>query len=173
MTMKPACLLLCLAVSSAPICAEPTDPCTGLEGAALTLCRSNQQTLKQQERLERELQEQRERQNQLDQQERDVQQQLQAMRLQNESLRKQLDSQRANPPARPVATVSPAAAAALKSQDLKSWKADNPWYGTDYARTQFASRYIKQLQKEQPDLAGRELLDAVSAKVNATFGTKH
>jgi hypothetical protein len=60
-----------------------------------------------------------------------------------------------------------------RSQDLKSWKADNPWFGSDYARTQFAMRYIKQLQQERPDLAGRELLDAVSTKVNETFGAKH
>ena len=34
-------------------------------------------------------------------------------------------------------------------------------------------RYMKQLQKERPDLAGRELLDAVSTKVDETFGAKH
>jgi hypothetical protein len=31
-------------------------------------------------------------------------------------------------------------------------------------------RYTKQLQKQRPDLAGREFLDAVSMKVNETFG---
>jgi hypothetical protein len=62
---------------------------------------------------------------------------------------------------------------ASKSQEVKSWKADNPWFGSDYAKTQFATRYIKQLQKERPDLAGRELLDAVSTKVNETFVAKH
>jgi hypothetical protein len=34
-------------------------------------------------------------------------------------------------------------------------------------------RYTKQLQQERPDLTGRALLDAVSAKVNETFDAKH
>jgi TolA-binding protein len=159
--MKPAYLLLSLAVFSGAICAEQTDTCAGLEGTGLTQCRQN--------RLEQQLQQQQERQNQLDRQQREVQQQLESMRLQNESLRKQLERATANPPARPVATVTTEAS---KGQDLKSWRADNPWYGSDYARTQFATRYIKQLQQERPDLAGRELLDAVSTKVNETFGAK-
>ncbi len=128
-------------------------------------CRSTQQTLRQQELLEQQIQQQQERQNQLDKQQREVQQQLESMRLQNESLRKQLEREMANPPSRPAADAS-------KNPDLKSWKADNPWFGTDYARTQFATRYIKQLQQERPDLSGRELLDALSAKVNETFA-KH
>ena len=60
-----------------------------------------------------------------------------------------------------------------KSADVKSWKADNPWFGSDYVKTQFAMRYVKELQKEQPDLAGRDLLDALSSKVNQTFAAKH
>jgi hypothetical protein len=32
---------------------------------------------------------------------------------------------------------------------------------------------MKQLEKERPDLTGRELLDAVSTKVNETFGARH
>lgn len=54
--------------------------------------------------------------------------------------------------------------------ELKSWKADNPWFGSDYSRTQFAMRYAKQLQQERPDLAGRPFLDAISAKVTDKFG---
>jgi septal ring factor EnvC (AmiA/AmiB activator) len=140
-----------------------------LDGTALTLCRSNQQTLQLQQQLEQQLQEQKERQNQLDKQQREVQQQLETMRLQNETLRKQLEREAVTRPASPVAA---AAAASTRSADLKSWKAENPWYGTDYARTQFATRYMKRLEKEQPDLVGRELLDAVSAKVNETFPVK-
>jgi hypothetical protein len=34
-------------------------------------------------------------------------------------------------------------------------------------------RYAKQLQQERPDLVGRELLDALSTKVDQTFGAKH
>jgi Skp family chaperone for outer membrane proteins len=161
--MKPGYLLLSLSVFSGAICAEQTDTCAGLDGAGLTQCR--------QDRLEQQLQQQQERQNQLDKQQREVQQQLDSMRLENESLRKQLEREAANRPARLAATNSKDDAA--KSQDLKSWKADNPWFGSDYAKTQFATRYIKQLEHERPDLVGRELLDAVSTKVNETFGAKH
>jgi TolA-binding protein len=174
--MKPGCLLLGLAVFSGAICAEQTDSCAGLEGSGLAQCRSTQQTLQQQERLEQQLRQQQERQNQLDQQQREVQQQLESMRLQNESLRKQLERDTANQAARPVATASTASTASTrsaKSQDVKNWKADNPWFGSDYAKTQFATRYTKQLEQERPDLAGRELLDAVSTKVNETFASKH
>jgi hypothetical protein len=98
------------------------------------------------------------------------------MRLENENLRKQVERQAASQPARPVATNSMDSAKGLdasKSMDLKNWRAENPWFGSDYPKTQFAMRYIKQLQKERPDLAGRELLDALSAKVNETFGARH
>ncbi len=168
--MKSACLVLCLAVFSGGIRAEQTDACAGLEGAGLTQCRSNQQTLLLQERLEQQLQQQQERQNQLDKQQREVQQQLESMRLQNESLRKQLEREMANPPARPGAKDSKDSS---KNPELKNWKADNPWFGSDFPRTQFAMRYIKQLQQDRPDLGGRELLDALSTKVNETFGTQH
>jgi TolA-binding protein len=168
--LKPVCLLLCLAAFSGMICAEPSDSCSGLEGAGLRQCRTNQQTLRQQERLEQQLQQQQERQNQLDTQQREVQQQLESMRLQNESLRKQLEREAAIEPARAVAKES---TDSTRSRDVTSWKADNPWFGSDYARTQFAMRYTKQLQQQRPELAGRQLLDAVSMKVNETFGPKH
>jgi chromosome segregation ATPase len=167
--MKPS-LLLSLSVFSGAICAEQIDSCAGLEGINLTQCRNNQQTLRQEERLEQQLQQQQERQNQLDKQQREVQQQLESLQLQNESLRKQLERETANQPARAGATN---ATDASKSQDVKSWRADNPWFGSDYAKTQFATRYIRQLQQERPDLAGRGLLDALSMKVNETFGAKN
>jgi type II secretory pathway pseudopilin PulG len=168
--MKKICLWLCLFACSGALFAEQENACDGLEGTGLAQCRSNQETLRQQERLERQLQLQQERQNQLDQQQRDVQQQLESMRLQNESLRKQLELEIANQPVRPVATKS---TDDLGSQELKSWKADNYWFGSDYAKTQFAMRYAKQLQHERPDLTGRPLLDAISTKVNEIFGAKH
>jgi len=168
--MKSEYLLLMLCAFSGTICAEQTDACAGLEGSGLTQCRSNQQTLRLQERLEQQLQRQQERQNELDKQQREVQQQLESMRLQNESLRKELERETASQPARAVATAS---TSATKSQDLKSWKAVNPWFGSDYARTQFAMHYTKELQQERPDLAGRDLLDAVSLKVDEEFGRKH
>ena len=162
---KASCLLLCLSVLPGAIYAEQTDSCAGLEGAGLTQCRSNQQTLRQQERLEQQLQQQEERQNQLAKEQRDVQQQLEDMRRQNEMLRKQLERETTNPAGQPVA-------AKTTSLEVKSWRADNPWFGSDYARTQFAVRYITQLQQARPDLTGRELLDALSLKVNETFGAK-
>jgi TolA-binding protein len=173
--VKTGCLCLCLVFFSGAICAEQTDSCAGLAGSALNQCRSNEQTLRQEERLEQMLQQQQERQNQLDKQQREVQQQLESMRLQNESLRKELERETANQRTRPASADAADAAknAEVKNAAVKSWKADNPWFGSDYVKTQFAMRYVKQLQQEHPDLAGRELLDALSTKVNATFGANH
>jgi TolA-binding protein len=169
---KAPWLLLCLGFSGA-ICAEQTDSCVGLEGPALNQCRSNQQTLRLQQRLEQQLQQQQERQIQLDKQQREMQEQLQNMRLQNEDLRKELERQAASQPARLATADSSKAADIPTAAEIRSWKADNPWYGSDYAKTQFAVRYIKQLQQQRPDLTGRQLLDALSTKVDATFAAKH
>lgn len=150
-----------LAVFSVTAYAQQADPCAGLSGVALGQCQGNQQKLLRQQldQQQQQIQTQQERQNQLDQQQRQIQQQLENMRLQNEILHQQLDHEKsANQPARE-----------LKTPELKSWKSDNPWYGTDYAKTQLAMRYAKQLQKERPDLAGRPFLDAISAKVRDTF----
>jgi hypothetical protein len=170
---KAGCVLVCLGALSGTICAEQTDSCAGLAGFALTQCRTNQQTLRQQAHLEQLLEQQQERQNELATQQKEVQQQLDSMRLQNESLRKQLERQAANPPPRVVATESAASTRSTTNDDVKSWRADNPWYGSDYRRTQFATHYLKQLQQERPDLSGRQLLDALSMKVNETFSARH
>lgn len=164
--MKSHWLLLGLVGFAGAIGAEETDSCAGLDGSSLTQCRSNLQTRLQQERLEQQLQLQQERQNQLDQQQREVQQQLDSLRLQNDSLRKQLERDAAQP----VRQAATASTSPTSNSDVMSWKADNAWFGADYARTQFAMHYVKQLQKERPDLAGRPLLDALSTKVNETFG---
>ncbi len=150
--------------------AQQADPCAGLAGVALGQCQGNQQKLlRQQLDQQRQLiQTQQERQNQLDQQQRQFQQQLENMRLQNEILRKQLDQQSAKLSAQPPATDYPKTPE-LKTPELNSWKSDNPWYGSDYAKTQFAMRYAKQLQQERPDLVGRPFLEAISAKVKDTF----
>ena len=176
-----ACLLLGLGLLSGPLAAEPTDPCAGQEGTALTQCINSQQTQRQQ-RLEQLLQQQEERQAQLDrqqrefqQQQREVQQQLDAMREQNESLRRELAREAAAPPPTRVVTVlAPAAGPAnpAASQEIRTWKAENPWFGSDYAKTQFAMRYTKELELQRPELTGRELLDEVAKKVNETFGAK-
>jgi TolA-binding protein len=169
--MKRYLLAFPIAVFFVTTHAEQADPCAGLAGVALGQCQGNQQKLllRQLDRQQQEIQTQQERQNQLDQQQRQIQQQLENMRLQNEILRNQLDHEKpANQSAQPPATDN-AKSAALKTLELRSWKSDNPWYGTDYAKTQFAMRYAKQLQQERPELVGRPFLDAISAKVRDTF----
>jgi TolA-binding protein len=170
-TMKWYLLAIPLTVFFVTIHAQPADPCAGLTGVALAQCQANQQKLLRQQldQQQQQIQTQQERQNQLDQQQRQIQQQLENMRLQNEILRKQMDheksaNQSAQPPAADYSKTSE-----LRTLEVKSWKSDNPWYGTDYAKTQFAMRYAKQLQQERPDLVGRPFLDAISAKVRDTF----
>jgi TolA-binding protein len=165
--MKSYLVAFFLAAIPAIAYAQQTDPCAGLAGAGLGQCRGDQQKLQQQqlEQQQQQIQQQQERQNQLAEQQRQMQQQLESMRLQNELLQKQLEHQRsANQPVRPAATDY------SNTQETKSWKSDNPWFGTDYAKTEFAMRYAKQLQREQPDLVGRPFLDALSARVTDTFG---
>jgi TolA-binding protein len=165
--MKPYLLALSVAVFSTAIFAQQADPCAGLAGSALGQCRGDQQKLQQRqlEQQQRQLQEQQERQNQLAEQQRQMQLQMESMRLQNELLQKQLEQDKsANQTFRASATDY------SKTPEVKNWKSENPWYGTDYAKTDFAMRYAKRLQQERPDLAGRPFLDAVSAKVNDTFG---
>jgi TolA-binding protein len=192
--MKRCLPAFCLAVFSAATCAQQADPCAGLVGAALAQCHGNQQKLQQQQLEQQQqelakqqqqlalqqqqlvqqqqqlaqqqqlLQQQQERQNQLNEQQRQNQQQLEDMRQQNEFLGQQLEHEKSPKQAAqlPVSDDS-------RRQELKSWKASNPWFGSDYAKTDFAMRYAKQLQKERPDLVGRPFLDAVSAKVRDAF----
>jgi TolA-binding protein len=162
-------LALFLGVVSGSIGAQQADPCGGLVGATLGQCRSNQQRLQQQqlEQLQQQIQQQQERQKQLDDQQRQIQQQLDGMRVQNEALRQQLGQEKSvNHPAPVPATDR------STTPELKGWKSDNPWFGSDYAKTAFAMRYAKQLQQERPELVGRPFFDALSAKVNETFGVK-
>ena len=165
--MKSYVLAFSLAAFPAAIFAQQTDPCAGSAGSALAQCRGDQQKLQQQqlEQQREQLREQQERQNQLAEQQRQMQQQLETMRLQNELLQKQLEHERsANQPVQlSVANYS-------KTSEVETWKAENPWFGTDYTKTAFATRYAKQLQRERPDLAGRPFLDAVTEKVTDTFG---
>ena len=169
--MKWYLAVLPLAVCFVTTYAQQADPCAGLAGVALGQCQGNQQKLLRQQldQQQQQIQTQQERQNQLDQLQRQMQQQLEKMRLQNETLRNQLDQEKsANLSAQPSATDY-SKTSELKALELTSWKSDNPWYGTNYAKTQFAMRYAKQLQKERPDLVGRPFLDAISVKVRDTF----
>jgi len=173
--MKWYLLTFCLAVFPLTIGAQQSDPCTGLAGSALDRCQVNQQKLQQQKLAEQQqqltqLQQQlAQQQQQLTQQQEQLKQQRDQLAHQEEEIAKQQEQAHqkdtaANQPAPP--------AAALDSQrgELKSWKEDNPWFGSDYARTQFAVRYARQLQKERPDLVGRPFLDAISTKVKDKFG---
>ena len=170
-SVKSYVLALSLAAIPAAICAQQADPCAAMAGSALGQCRGDQQKLQQQqleqqlEQQQEQLRQQQERESQLTEQQRQMQQQLENMRLQNELLQKRLEHEKsANQPVqRSVTDYS-------KPAEVRSWRADNPWYGNDYTKTAFAMRYAKQLQQEQPDLVGRPFLDAVSAKVSDTFG---
>src|ERR1700677_2267384 len=159
--MKAYLVALSIAAFPAGTFAQPADPCAGLAGPALGQCRGDQQKLQQQqlEQQQKQLQEQQERQNQLAEQQRQMQLQLEKMRLQNELLQKQLENDKSV-----IQTVRASATDYSKTPDVKSWKSANPWFGTDYAKTDFAMRYAKRLQKERPDLVGRPFLDALSAK---------
>jgi len=166
--MKSYLLAVCLAAFPVAIFAQQADPCAGLAGSALGQCRGDQQKLQQQqlEQQQRQLQEQQDRQNQLAEQQRQMQLQLEKMREQNELLQKQLENDKSM-----IQTVRASATDYSKTPEVKNWKSENPWYGTDYAKTDFAMRYAKRLQRERPDLVGRPFLDALSAKVSDTFGT--
>lgn len=164
--IKPSVVAFFLATFAGSISAQQADPCSGLAASALDQCRGNQQKL-QLEQLQQQVQQQQERQKQLDDQQRQIQQQLKDLRLQNDTLRAQMGhDQSANQPGQPAATDH------SKTPEVKSWKSENPWFGSDYAKTEFAIRYAKQLQQERPDLVGRPFLDALSAKVNENFGAK-
>lgn len=162
--IKPSVAAFFLGTFTGFISAQQVDPCSGLAASALDQCRADRQKL-QLEKLQQQVQQQQEREKQLDEQQRQIQQQLEDLRLQNETLRAQV-AQSANQPGRLPATDY------SKTPEVKSWKSDNPWFGSDYAKTEFAVRYAKQLQQERPDLVGRPFLDALSAKVNENFGVK-
>lgn len=50
-----------------------------------------------------------------------------------------------------------------------AWQTENRWYGADRARTEYAVLYAKELHQQQPDLAGRPFLNALSARVKEVF----
>jgi hypothetical protein len=54
-------------------------------------------------------------------------------------------------------------------EGFQTWRSENPWFGRDRARTEFATLYAKALSQERPTLKGPQLLDAVSIKVKETF----
>jgi hypothetical protein len=85
-------------------------------------------------------------------------------RLRNELLRREL----AQTPS-PLAASPTSAADFASIPGFASWRADNRWFGVDRARTEYALLYAKDLHLEQPDLAGRPFLNALSARVKEIF----
>ena len=87
-------------------------------------------------------------------------------RLRNELLRREL-AQTTSP-----STASPTSTADFASiPGFASWHAENRWFGADRARTEYALLYAKDLRLEQPDLAGRPFLNALSARVKEIFAS--
>jgi TolA-binding protein len=173
--MKRYWLTVCLAVLPLELPAQQADPCATLAGSALDRCRADQQKVQRQQLTQQE-QQLTQLQQQLAQQQQQLAQQQDQLRHQQEQLaqqQQQIAAQQEQSSQNEKLAKQVAASAAtrdLKPAEVKSWKADNPWYGSDYARTQFAVRYARQLQQERPDLIGRPFLDAISAKVRDTFG---
>ena len=96
-----------------------------------------------------------------------MQELIRQQQLNNELLQRKLEQERMSgqPPPQQSARVDYTA-----TPEFQTWQAENPWFGTDRARTEFAVLYAKQLRQERPDLAGRPFLDTVTAKIRATFG---
>jgi len=94
--------------------------------------------------------------------------QLENQRLQNELLQKRLEQEQATSQARqttPQVDYS-------KSPEFQTWQAENPWFGSDRAKTEYALLYAKQLRQDQPNLMGRPFFETVSAKVAEVFSVR-
>ena len=132
---------------------EDTSGCGGLFGAAQGACLAEQQNMQQQ---------------QIWQQQIIQQQQIENQRLQNEILRNRLEQEQS---ARQPPQIAPQVDNS-KNPEFLAWQSENQWFGKDKAKTEFALLYAKQLRQDRPDLLGRPFFDAVTVKVNQTFGTK-
>jgi hypothetical protein len=60
-------------------------------------------------------------------------------------------------------------ASGSESQEFARWVSENPWFGADKMKTQFAMQYAKQLRHQQPSVLGRMFFDNVAAKVREKF----
>jgi hypothetical protein len=87
--------------------------------------------------------------------------QAENLRLHNELLRHEL--------ARVQPAAAPSAAELTATPGFANWQTENRWFGSDHARTEYALLYAKDLRQEQPDLAGRPFLNALSARVRDVF----
>lgn len=97
------------------------------------------------------------------------QEQIRNQQLQNEILRRQLEpDQSANQP-RPQQAPQ---VDYSTTPEFRNWLSENPWFGTEKAKTEFALLYAQQLRRERPGLTGRPFFDVVTAKVLQTFGAE-
>jgi hypothetical protein len=87
--------------------------------------------------------------------------QAENLRLHNELLRHEL--------ARVQSGAAPSTAELAATPGFANWQTENRWFGSDRARTEYALLYAKDLRQEQPDLSGRPLLNALSARVREVF----
>jgi hypothetical protein len=104
---------------------------------------------------------------QRDQQARDEQSALRQAQAENQRLNSELLRRELAPRggAGGVSTVADVQA----WPDFAAWHVENRWFGTDRARTEYAVLYAKDLHREQPELAGRAFLNALSARVREVF----
>lgn len=96
------------------------------------------------------------------------QRQLENQRLQNELLQKKLEQEQSTAQTR----QTPPQVDYSKSPEFQTWRAANPWFGTDRAKTEYALLYAKQLRQDQPNLTGRPFFETVSAKVAEVFSVR-
>jgi hypothetical protein len=131
----------------------PQDPngCYVVYGTARTQCLADRYLMQQDEK---ELQQRISLQNALEENQ----------KLHSELLRREM----AKTPSQP-ATPAASAADLASIPGFESWHAANRWFGSDRARTEYAILYAKALHTEQPDLAGRALLDALALRVSEVF----
>jgi hypothetical protein len=135
----------------------PQDPngCYAVYGTARAQCLADRYSMQQDEKA---LQQQISLQHALEENQ----------RLRSELLRREV-AQTGSQPLPPTASAAEFAAI----PGFESWRAANRWFGSDRARTEYAILYAKALHAEQPDLAGRALLDALALRVRDVFaGTR-
>jgi len=131
----------------------PQDPdgCYAVYGTARTQCLTDRYHMQQSEKA---LEQQVSLQKALEENE----------RLRGELLRREV-AQAPSQPAMPTASAADLAS----TPGFESWHAANRWFGLDRARTEYAILYAKALRTEQPELAGRALLDTLSLRVREIF----
>jgi hypothetical protein len=88
--------------------------------------------------------------------------QAENLQLHNELLRHELAQVQAT-------AAAPSAAQLAATPGFANWQTENRWFGSDHARTEYALLYAKDLRQEQPELAGRPFLNALSARVKEVF----